>query len=144
MFTIETKGATRAISLALEQIPAEALGRVSRELAVGAQKVAADAKRAVQKGPATGRVYKRGGVEHQASAPGEAPATDTGGLAGSIVDRAKGLRAEAGAQMFYAPILELSLDRPFIGPAFDANVGDLEGRCRRAVQAVAEAAGVTA
>lgn len=32
-------------------------------------------------GPATGKVYKRRGVEHQASAPGEAPASDTGNLA---------------------------------------------------------------
>jgi hypothetical protein len=31
--------------------------------------------------PKTGRIYRRRGVEHQASAPGQAPATDTGGLA---------------------------------------------------------------
>lgn len=30
--------------------------------------------------PKSGRVYKRRGVEHQASAPGEAPASDTGTL----------------------------------------------------------------
>lgn len=30
--------------------------------------------------PKTGRIYKRRGVEHQASAPGEAPASDTGTL----------------------------------------------------------------
>lgn len=33
--------------------------------------------------PKTGRVYKRRGVEHQASAPGEAPASDTGTLVNS-------------------------------------------------------------
>lgn len=33
--------------------------------------------------PKTGRVYRRRGVSHQASAPGEAPASDTGRLVGS-------------------------------------------------------------
>jgi hypothetical protein len=33
--------------------------------------------------PKTGRIYTRRGVKHQASAPGEAPATDLGTLAGS-------------------------------------------------------------
>jgi hypothetical protein len=32
--------------------------------------------------PKTGRTYKRRGVSHQASAPGEAPASDTGALVG--------------------------------------------------------------
>lgn len=30
--------------------------------------------------PGTGRIYKRGGVSHQASAPGQPPAPDTGSL----------------------------------------------------------------
>lgn len=38
----------------------------------------------IQNPPKTGRVYRRNGVEHQASAPGESPASDTGRLAGSI------------------------------------------------------------
>jgi hypothetical protein len=33
--------------------------------------------------PKTGRIYRRRGVEHQASAPGEAPASDTGRLVNS-------------------------------------------------------------
>jgi hypothetical protein len=34
----------------------------------------------IMQGPKSGRVYRRRGVVHQASAPGEAPASDTGGL----------------------------------------------------------------
>lgn len=34
--------------------------------------------------PRTGRVYRRGGVTHKASAPGEPPAPDTGYLLNSI------------------------------------------------------------
>lgn len=38
-----------------------------------------------QRGPATGRIYRRGGITHQASAPGEAPMSDTGRLAGGVL-----------------------------------------------------------
>lgn len=34
----------------------------------------------IQSGPKTGRIYRRRSVEHQASAPGESPASDTGAL----------------------------------------------------------------
>lgn len=34
--------------------------------------------------PHSGRIYTRGNVQHQASAPGEAPAIDTGALVNSI------------------------------------------------------------
>lgn len=38
----------------------------------------------IQQPPKTGHVYRRNTVEHQASAPGESPASDTGRLAQSI------------------------------------------------------------
>lgn len=34
--------------------------------------------------PKSGRIYKRNTVSHQASAPGESPASDTGRLAGAV------------------------------------------------------------
>jgi len=43
------------------------------------------ARELVQKGPKSGKVYTRRGRRHQASAPGEAPATDTGNLVRNIV-----------------------------------------------------------
>lgn len=38
----------------------------------------------IQQSPATGRTYRRGSTVHRASAPGEAPATDTGNLVQNI------------------------------------------------------------
>jgi hypothetical protein len=40
-----------------------------------------DIVKRIQRGPKTGRVYTRNGIRHQASAPGQAPATDQGDLA---------------------------------------------------------------
>lgn len=82
---------------------------------------------AVQKGPKSGREYKRGTVTHKASAPGQAPATDTGNLAASIgwnVD-AGTLTAEVFASAAYAVHLELGTrhiqPRPFMVPALEAS-----------------------
>jgi len=46
--------------------------------------VEADAIKSIQRGTKTGKTYKRGDTSHQASAPGEAPATDTGSFVNSI------------------------------------------------------------
>lgn len=74
--------------------------------------------------PKTGRIYARRGVEHQASAPGEPPASDTGALVRSI--RTDYARIEAGvgsvvASAAHAPALEYGTERmeprPFMRPA---------------------------
>ena len=85
--------------------------------------VEAWAKLAVQSPPKTGRVYKRaGGKRHQASAPGEAPATDTGNLVNSIGIRPAGKDTWAVfARAKYALGLEVGTARvaarPFMVPA---------------------------
>lgn len=48
----------------------------------GTERVRSVAIEKINNPPKTGRVYRRRSIEHQASAPGEAPATDTGRLAG--------------------------------------------------------------
>lgn len=50
----------------------------------GVEDVANEAVSLILNTPKTGRVYRRGGVAHQASAPGEAPASDTGQLVNSV------------------------------------------------------------
>lgn len=50
----------------------------------GGLKVKGEMIRRIKSPPKTGRVYTRRGIRHQASAPGEAPATDTGNLINSI------------------------------------------------------------
>lgn len=51
-----------------------------RGVTAGTHMVDAEAVRLIMQTSKTGRVYKRGAVVHQASAPGEAPASDTGRL----------------------------------------------------------------
>lgn len=110
----------------------QALRAVEATMKGAAQIVANDAKRRVQRGPKSGRVYTRRGIAHQASAPGEAPATDTGKLVGSIVADAKGLTAYVEARSVYGRWLEYGTrrikPRPFLVPAVEANrqqIGDL-------------------
>lgn len=85
-----------------------------------------------------GRSYRRRGVSHQASAPGEPPAVDTGKLIGALtwgVGRAKngrvavdiGTTIEAPYIMFLEYGTAHMAARPSIGPAMRR----LKGRLRR-------------
>lgn len=102
----------------------------------GAMMVANDAKRSIARGPKTGRIYTRRGVEHQASAPGEPPATDTGALIASIVSDAtvegSKVLGHVEARAPYAVHLEYGTRkmaaRPFLTPAIERNrrrIGEL-------------------
>lgn len=79
-------------------------------------------------GPRTGIIYRRGArgdIEHQASAPGEPPATDTGNLAASIGSRMIGpTEGEITVTAEYAAVLELGgvhvAARPYFRPAIKA------------------------
>lgn len=80
-------------------------------------------------GEKSGKLYKRGNKTHRASAPGEAPATDTGQLARSIrnvysrsqISATVGPRSNAP----YAKSLEFGTSkmaaRPFVRPTFNKN-----------------------
>ena len=65
----------------------------------------------------TGRIYRRKSRIHQASARGEAPATDFGNLLGSITSSFAPTRGVVRIGAEYAEILEEVLDRPFVRPA---------------------------
>lgn len=58
----------------LARVEAAAMRGVVR----GVESVREEAIRLMQETPHTGRIYRRRGVSHQASAPGEPPAVDTG------------------------------------------------------------------
>lgn len=130
-----------------------AIAAVVEAIRVGATLIENDAKQAVARGPKTGRVYEyryktnratggifpseKRGTPHQASAPGEAPATDTGRLLNSIVSDAVrsekfGVVGFVDARTDYATYLEYGTRkmaaRPFMLPAFERNrarIGDL-------------------
>ena len=123
------------------------LSRVVTEAAAG---VVAHAQDAIRSGPKTGRIYELGETEvsfttgageavsftarkgaeakqHQASAPGEAPANETGYLAGSIqAHRIGELEQEVAVGAEYGAALEEGtgdgkiLPRPFMAPALEA------------------------
>lgn len=118
------------------------LGDVMYRTAVG---VEAHAKNAILTGEKTGRVYQSGGTftakvggapqstahpgkaprEHQASAPGESPANETGKLADSIrTQRVDSLTSMVTVGAEYGADLEFGTTkiepRPFIGPAIAA------------------------
>ncbi|MGE4043317.1 MAG: HK97-gp10 family putative phage morphogenesis protein [Acetobacteraceae bacterium] len=108
-------------------------------------KVEEKAKKAIMNGPKTGRVYrkgKKGRILHQASAPGEAPANDTGRLVNSIHTEAKGdgsvVTVSAGSGVVdYAAALEFGTSkmaaRPFFNPALEQAKPEIEALMKRAV-----------
>lgn len=83
--------------------------------------------------PKTGRKYRRRGVEHQASAPGEAPASDTGRLVGSrrITLLSAGLRARLTFSTKYAMPLEVGTikmePRPYARRSLAETRGEVAG-----------------
>lgn len=95
----------------------------------------------ILKGAKSGRKYKRGSITHQASAPGEAPASDTGKLVGSgeyDVDEAN-LWAVVSFSAFYARLLEFGTrfiaPRPFIMPALDETKDQIVKILTKTIQA---------
>lgn len=109
----------------------------AKALYASAQRVEAEAKRSILSGDKSGRIYKRRSVTHRASAPGEAPASDTGRLVNSINSY---LDASALASFVvagrgivkYAAMLEFGTARmaarPFMFPALEKSKGWIRER----------------
>lgn len=70
--------------MATSWTPEAALAAIRRGamkgVVAGTELVLEKATDKIESPPKTGRIYRRRGIVHQASAPGEAPATDTGAL----------------------------------------------------------------
>lgn len=84
-------------------------------------------KERIQRGSKSGRIYEKYGPRrtHRASAPGESPATDTGGLVSSGFQEldAPSVEVRVGFGKLYAAMLEYGTRRmaarPFLLPALD-------------------------
>lgn len=82
--------------------------------------------------PRSGKIYRRRGVEHKASGPGEPPAPDTGRLIGSgrTDYQPARLYGKVTFSTAYARGLELGTERveprPFLRPALARKVDDIE------------------
>jgi hypothetical protein len=81
----------------------------------------------IQGGPKTGRVYGN----HQASAPGQYPASDTGRLAAGVrmvIPTEATMTGQVGTNVVYGPMLEFGTSkmaaRPWLLPSFErAKIG---------------------
>lgn len=119
---------------------------ISGALADAALLVEGTAKKKVQHGGRSGRLYKRGRSFHQASAPGEPPKSDTGRLASSITHELDFLKADVGTDVYYAQFLEgkntaaqMKGERPFLRTSLEEN----EAKIKRLIQdAVKRAMGI--
>lgn len=104
----------------------------SRVVVRRTEAVLTTAVQSILKGPKTGRVYTRRGIEHQASAPGEAPANDTGRLAqsGKTFYHSDNLIGRVVFTTDYAEFLELGTQnmepRPYLRPALDKHTHGIE------------------
>lgn len=106
------------------------LGTISEEAVVDtindiAMDTQQEAVRGIQRGPASGRTYKRGTITHTASAAGQFPMSDTGRLAANvefeIATKSKAV-AVVGTNIAYGPHLEFGTSkmaaRPWLMPSF--------------------------
>ncbi len=123
---------------------------VRRAIAESAIEIEREAKRSIERNPRRGAAYLRHDPERRrrASAPGDAPATDTGALARNIthVIDADGLGASVEARAAHSGFLEFGTTdmpaRPFLRPAFKRQKAPSMQRIADAVRiAIAQAAG---
>lgn len=105
----------------------------ARGVVRGQHAVADEAVSRILNPPKTGRIYRRRGVEHQASAPGQSPANDTGHLAGNVTVDPINMATLTGtvtSRAAYAAALEFGTaimePRPYMRPALEAKRAEIE------------------
>jgi HK97 gp10 family phage protein len=131
-----------ALIAALEKLKRDERAGIGRALAQSVVQLDAYARQKIQSGGRSGRVYRRRGIAHQASAPGEFPKTDRGQLVASLYFRvaANKLSAFFGTKLNYGRYLEYGTSRmrarPWLAPTLKANAGVIR---KRMTDAVAEA-----
>jgi hypothetical protein len=110
-------------------VDAKIAAACTRAVVGAVEGILGEGNRLIASPPKTGRIYRRRGVEHQASAPGESPASDTGALIatsqpsypdqGSLFD----IVGYANWSTGYAAFLERGTakmePRPYARPALD-------------------------
>jgi HK97 gp10 family phage protein len=128
-----------AVNQALRQYGAKAEQAIGQAIQATGLEILTDIKKRIQRGPKTGRTYLRGTVSHRASAPGEAPATDTGALVSSVAySKVNELTAQIESRLPYATFLEfgtVNMDpRPAWTPAVEQAAPKLQQRVIRAIE----------
>jgi len=114
MITVSTKINNNIDALLIDKVHL-LLGKAATEFET-------EIKNEIETGSKSGITYQRGNISHTASAPGQAPATDSGKLVGSIRYKKKSAsQHEVSINSEYALALEVGTSRmaarPFITPA---------------------------
>jgi HK97 gp10 family phage protein len=144
-FSVQVEGLDK-IAKATREVQESIEREIDIALFASAKHVEAQAKRSILSGEKSGRTYKRRSVTHQASAPGEAPASDTGRLVNSInsyLDKGKStaLVIAGRGTVKYAAFLEfgtrLMAARPFMFPALEGSRDWIRERLAAAVRKAA-------
>lgn len=112
--------------------PEEAISGVQRGALAGVLKSANEVRnevlRLIQQTPKTGRLYQRRGVVHQASAPGEPPASDTGNLVRNITVEIEPatMSATVLSNAAYSDMLELGTTKMAPRPYMRVALGNMQ------------------
>ena len=110
---------------ALEKVKEDLEKDMKEVLLGGGQLIRGEAVRSIQQGSKSGKTYKRYNPTrtHKASAPGEAPASDTGFLVSNIRVKEQKDVVVVSSEASYSKFLEYGtskmLARPFLFPAFE-------------------------
>ena len=108
---------------ALEKVKEDLENNMQEILLGGGQLIRGEAIRSIQQGAKSGKTYKKYNPTrtHKASAPGEAPASDTGFLVSNIRVKDQKDFVEVRSEASYSKFLEYGtskmLARPFMFPA---------------------------
>ena len=108
---------------ALEKVKEDLENNMQEVLLGGGQLIRGEAIRSIQSGAKSGKTYKRYNPTrtHKASAPGEAPASDTGFLVSNIRVKEQKDVVQVRSEASYSKFLEYGtskmLPRPFMFPA---------------------------
>jgi len=130
----EVRAAIRAYGRGVEE-------GIGKAVMASALEMLTDVRKQIQGPPKTGEIYKRGKggkINHRASAPGEAPATDTGALVSSTyITKLSPMTAAIGSRLEYAFHLEFGTwkmePRPSWTPAAERAAPRLEARVAKVI-----------
>lgn len=127
--TIDTKDLDKILGAGLDRKADELVKQT-------AEGITTDAKLRVQNPPKSGNIYVRRGIEHQASAPGESPATDLGNLIASIQHVPQGkMASNVEVHAEYGAALEFGAThiapRPYLTPAVEGRRKEWEEKLGR-------------
>lgn len=120
--TFKFEGVEDAVK-AMEKVKEDLEQNIDEVLLGGGQLIRGEAVRSIQQGSKTGKVYQKYNPRrtHTASAPGEAPASDTGFLANNIRVKKEKDVVQVTSEASYSKFLEYGtsniLPRPFMFPA---------------------------